>query len=121
MKNNVLIKILHSFVYAFNGIVYLLKNETNGRVHFFATAVVIAAGIYYRLNAMEWVAISLCIGMVLAAELLNTAIEKIVDFISPNYHHKAGTIKDLAAAGVMVLAIVSIVVAAIIFWPKIVA
>jgi diacylglycerol kinase len=120
MKNNVLIKILNSFVYAYNGIVFLIKNETNGRVHFLAAAVVICAGIYYRLNAMEWIALSLCIGMVIAAELLNTAIEKIVDFISPNFHHKAGIIKDLGAAAVMALAIASIVVAAIIFWPKVV-
>lgn len=119
MKDSVLIKILRSFVYALNGIVFLIKNETNARVHAVASIAVVAAGFYYKLRNFEWMLIILCIGSVFAAELMNTAIEKIVDFVSPNFHHKAGTIKDLAAAAVFVLAVMSVVIGCIIFVPKI--
>ena len=70
-----------------------------------------------NITKVEWLIILICIGMVLGMEVINTAIEEIVNFISPEYHLNAGRIKDLAAAAVLIVSIVAFIIALIIFLP----
>lgn len=108
-----------SFVYAFNGIKHLIRKEHNAWIHCAATVMVIAAGIFFEINKTEWCLVVLCIGMVLAAEGFNTAIEKLTDLASPGYDKLAGKVKDIAAGAVLITAIAAATIGFIIFIPKI--
>ena|SRR5690349_12395540 len=110
---------LRSFSYAFNGLKILLKEEHNARLHLVTAILVVIAGIILKLSAMEWVAIILAITFVLIAEIINTSIENVADFISPAKHDQIKKIKDLAAAGVLISAISALIVGLIIFLPKV--
>ena len=112
---------INSFVYAINGIIHTFRQEKNILIQSIFAVASIIAGIIFKISPMEWIAIVLCIGMVFACEIINTAIETIVDFISPEHHKKAGLIKDLAAGAVLVMSIASAIVAAIIFIPKLIS
>jgi diacylglycerol kinase len=112
-------KFINGFVFAFRGIVVALCSQLNMKVHFAAAMLVIVGGIYYRLQPWEWVAVVLSIGLVMALELLNTAIEDLVNLIHPEWNVRAGRIKDLAAGAVLVGAVAALVVALIVFLPKI--
>lgn len=106
---------LKSFVYAGKGIYTLLKNEHNAWIHCVAIILVTLAGFYFNITKGEWIAVVLCFGLVLAAEAFNTAIEKLVDLVSPEWNPLAGKVKDLAAGAVLICAIVAAIVGAIIF------
>ncbi len=108
--------ILKSFYFALKG-VKLALSERNFRLHLISTALVVVLGFIVHLSNAEWIIVLLCIGLVLSMELVNTAIEEIVNFISPEYHLKAGRIKDLAAAAVLVASIAVFIIALIIFIP----
>lgn len=109
-----------SFKYAFIGMRRLL-GEAHARFHLCAAVVVIAAGVFFGIAPWEWVAVSLCIGGVLGAEALNTAIEVLADRITRQKDPMIGAAKDLGAAAVLFFAIASVVVGLIIFLPKIIA
>lgn len=108
-----------SFKYAFKGLALLFREEHNSWIYLAFIAVLIPAGIIFHLTAAEWMLITLCIGIVISAEIFNTIIERISDKIAPEYDPAIGKIKDLGAAAVLVLAIASAVVGLIIFLPKI--
>lgn len=110
-----------SFVYAFAGIKELIKKEHNAWIHCFATICVIVCGIFFNISRMEWIAVSICIGMVLMTEAFNSAIERLTDIVSPEYNKKAGKVKDLAAGAVLLAAIGAATVGLIIFAPKVMA
>jgi diacylglycerol kinase len=110
---------MKGFKFALNGIKEAIATQVNFRFHFAATLFVVSAGFVVELNEMEWVMVTLCIGFVVVTELLNTAIEYLVDFISPDQHPLAGKIKDLAAGAVLISAITAFVTGLIIFTPKI--
>lgn len=114
-----IVKRLKSFKYAFNGLLWALKTQGNLQFHFIAIVFVIAFGAYFNLSINEWLVVAVCIGMVVSAEIFNSAIEEIVNFISPNHHQKAGLIKDLAAAAVLVTAIIAAICGLVIFGSKI--
>ncbi len=107
-------KRIRSFGYAFNGLRVFFSREHNAWIHGTAAVVAIAGGAIIGLEPCEWIAVAIVIGMVFAAEIVNTAIEYLCDMICPDYHKTIGTIKDLAAAAVVVCAIVAVAVAAII-------
>jgi len=111
-------KRIKSFGYAGKGILYVLKSEPNMKIHFGAMILVIACGYTFGISLMEWTLCVLCFGMVLGAEMLNTAIEKTVDVASPNHNNLAGKAKDAAAGGVLICAIFSAIVGLLIFVPK---
>lgn len=111
-------KLIKSFGYAIKGMVLSL-GEQNMRIHLLAIAVVTTAGIFLDLSASEWAIIALTIGFVISAEMVNTAIEDLVDLVSPERNPKAGRIKDIAAGAVLVAAIVATIVAVYIFGNKI--
>lgn len=110
-------RFLQGFVYAGKGICSFVQSERNARFHCLAIAVVTAAGFYFGISHGEWIAVVLCFGMVLAAEGFNSAIERLVNLVSPGRDPLAGDIKDVAAGAVLVCAIAAAVVGLIIFLP----
>lgn len=108
-----------SFVYAWNGIRILLREEHNSRVHLVAAIGVVMAGFFFKLSALEWVSIVFAIGLVIVLEIINSVIENISDFISPGKNDQIKKIKDLSAAGVLVGAITAAIIGLIVFVPKI--
>lgn len=114
-------KFLKGFVYAWQGIGYAFTTQINFKFHAFSGAVVIMLGCFLGLNINEWLWISVAIGLVLVAELFNTALEVLVDLVSPEYHPKAGIVKDLSSAAVLLIAILSAIIGSCIFLPKIAA
>jgi diacylglycerol kinase (ATP) len=107
-----------SFRYAFSGIAGFLKQEHNSFIHLLATFVVIALAFVFPLSGTEIILLVLVIGLVWITELVNTAIEKIMDFISVERKPQIKFIKDLAAAAVLVASVVALVTGCIIFIPK---
>ena len=112
-------KRLKSFLYAFNGLKIALKEEHNTRIHFAATLCVLALAVFFDINTYEWIAIIFAIGFVFTMELINSAIENLIDFISLEKHDTIRKIKDLSAAAVLISAFVALLIGLIIFLPKI--
>lgn len=112
---------LKSFKYAFNGFKVLFRSEHNARIHLFFAILACIFGVLLDISASEWVAILILIALVIGAEILNTCIEKLCDYISPDWHEQIKIIKDLAAAAVLFAVIIAIVCGAIIFLPKLIA
>ncbi len=110
-------KFIKSFGYAGHGVWQLIRHEQNARVHILATIVVVVVGFLTGLNRYEWLGVCIAIGLVWSAEAFNTAIEKLVDLVSPQKHPQAGLVKDLAAAGVLICAIVAVTIALLVFVP----
>lgn len=108
-----------SFRYAFNGLVSLLKYEHNSRIHLFAAIMAIIAAIVLKVSIPEWCLLFIVIGLVFAAELINTSIESLGDEIDSNQNEKIKIAKDLSAGAVFVTAIISAIVGGFIFIPKI--
>jgi diacylglycerol kinase len=109
---------LKSFSFAWSGIRELLIREHNARLHLVATVGVIAAGIVFQVSATEAAVLALVTGLVWIAEMLNTCVEKIMDFIHPEEHPNIKFIKDLAAGAVLAAALTAVVVGLLIFIPK---
>lgn len=109
-----------SFRYAWQGGKSLVRNEHNAWIHLSVGAIVIAAAIIWRISPAEWALIALCIGGVISAEAFNSAIEALADKVSPEKDSLIGKAKDLAAFGVLIMAIASVAVGLIIFLPRII-
>lgn len=110
---------LKSFKYAINGFRILISDEHNSRIHLAAMIIAIILGIILDISEVEWLVIVIVIGLVFSVEIINSAIEHLADFVSPNYHEIIKKVKDLSAAAVLISALVSVIVAFIIFVPKI--
>lgn len=106
---------IRSFGYAIKGIMTLVVTQPHARLHLLATVVVTGVGVYVHLRRWEWVAILLCIGMVWMAEALNTAVEFLADEVTLERRDRIGKAKDVAAGGVLIVAIISVAVAALVF------
>jgi len=111
---------IKSFGYAFCGLKIFLREEHNARIHLTVAICTVAAGFLFKISAIEWVAIAFAIGIVVAFEIVNTAIEHIANFVSPEYNDKIKIIKDLTAGGVFVSALTAFAVGCIVFTPKII-
>lgn len=111
--------ILRSFSYAFAGIATALRAERNMRFHFFSSIVVLLFAYYFSITKTEWLFILVLIGGMFALEMVNTAIERVVDLVTDEYHFLAKQAKDLAAGAVLVFAILSVVIGIVIFLPYI--
>lgn len=112
-------KRIKSFGYAFKGIAILFTSQVNARIHAVVLSAVVVAGFYFKIDKTEWLAVVLIAALVLSAEAMNTAVEFVVDLVSPDYHPLAGKAKDVAAGAVLLAAFGAIVVGLIIFLPKI--
>ncbi|MEP7198859.1 MAG: diacylglycerol kinase family protein [Chloroflexota bacterium] len=109
---------LRSFVFAFDGIAHVVRTQRNMRVHLLVAALVTLLGVWVRLSPTEWAICALTMGVVFAAEMLNTVIESLVDLASPDHHDLAKIAKDAAAGAVLVLAIFATLVGIFILLPK---
>lgn len=111
-------KRLKSFGYAFNGLKILFKEEHNARIHLVVTIIVVILGFLLQISAGEWLIVCILIGMVFGMEIINSSIENLCNYLSPEWDDKIKKIKDLAAAGVLVTAITAIIAGIILFIPK---
>ncbi len=109
---------LKSFSFAFNGIASFFRYEHNAWIHGIAALLVIAAAIIIKVSVTEMMLIIISIALVWIAEMCNTAIEKIMDHLSPETHPSVKVIKDLAAGAVLVAAFSAFVLGLIIFVPR---
>lgn len=109
-----------AFYNAWKGLQYFFLHDRNGRVHLGAAIATILAGIILKVTYLEWVAIFICIALVIAAEMINAAIEKLCDMVHKDYHPGIKIIKDISAGAVLFIAAISMVMGAIIFLPKII-
>ena len=119
-RTNPITNRVKSFVFAFRGIYIAGKSGVNIRIQLFIGLLVVIAGFVFEISKTEWLFATFAMGMVLSAEIFNTAIEKLVDLVSPDYNSEAGKIKDLAAGAVLLAAICAAIIGLIIFIPKIV-
>ncbi len=103
---------------ALRGCAKLFGSERNARIHLAVFVLVVVAGIYFSLDRMEWVAILLASGVVIAAEAMNTAIEGTIDLLHPQFDEKAGRIKDIAAGAVLIVTCAAIATGILVFLPK---
>ncbi|WP_010135402.1 diacylglycerol kinase family protein [Ochrovirga pacifica] len=117
-KNIVVDRIL-SLGYAIKGLWLLLQTENAIKVHVISTLLLTIVGFIFQLSATEWMFQFLTLGLVIGVEALNTSIEKIADYIQPNFDPKIGTIKDVSAGAVLFSAVYGAVVVGIIYIPKI--
>lgn len=111
-------KFIKGFYFAWNGVHYAFRTQVNFRVEVFSALAVIALSYYLNLDRTEWLWISAAITLVIITELINTALETLVDLVSPDYNPKAGVVKDISAAVVLITGLFALVVAALIILPK---
>lgn len=104
--------------FALKGAIKLITTEHSVMVQFSIAVLLVFAGFYFDITATEWMFQTLAVGLVLAIEGLNTAVEKIADFIHPDFHKKIGFIKDIAAGAVFFAAMTAISIGLIIYVPK---
>lgn len=105
--------------FAVKGAYKLVTTEHSVMVQFSIMIIMIIIGFYFQISREEWMLQILAFGLVLGIEGLNTAVEKIADFIHPEFHDKIGFIKDIAAGAVLFAAFSAIAIAALIYMPKI--
>ena len=115
MKNK---KLINSLKYAFKGIASALPSERNMKIHVTIMALVIIFGIILNISTFEWFVCIICFAIVISAEIFNTALEQMVDIAMPEKDPRAKFVKDVAAGGVLVMAIASAIIGLIIFIPK---
>ena len=104
--------------YALAGLKTVLLTERNFRIHLLAMIIVIVLAFILQVSKLEWFMLILVIGFVLVAEMFNSVIEGLIDYIKPDIHPEAKRIKDMAAGAVLITAIVSVIVGCMIFIPK---
>ncbi|MDO4891075.1 MAG: diacylglycerol kinase family protein [Coriobacteriaceae bacterium] len=104
-----------SFLFAVQGFRTALRTERNIKVMLGGAAFAIVTGLILRLDLVSWAVILLCCGVVISAELLNTAIETVVDLVSPEYHPLAGRAKDISAGAVWSLCVIVAIVGICVF------
>ena len=117
--DNFIIGRLKSFKYAFVGMFKLITTEHSIMAQFCISIMVTMAGFYFEISKTEWMFQSVAIGMVLSIEGLNTAVEKIADFIHPDFNNSIGFIKDIAAGAVFFAAFTAIFIGIMIYYPLI--
>ena len=113
-------KRLLSFKYAFSGLKSLIKHEHNSRLHLLAAILAIAMGLILGISRAEWMILIIIIAMVFITEILNSALENLTDYVSPEYSSIIKRVKDYCAAAVLISAITSVIVGLLIFLPKLI-
>ncbi|HLT34427.1 MAG TPA: diacylglycerol kinase family protein [Aquaticitalea sp.] len=118
-KDSFLVNRLKSVRYAFNGALYLCRTEPSIKIQLIIAVFVTCTGFYFDISRTEWILQVAMIGLVMSIEGVNTAIEYIADFVHPDLHASIGRIKDIAAGAVFIASIAAVIVAIIIYYPKI--
>ena len=112
-------KFLYSFVYAIRGVKLLFRTERNAWIHLAIMSCAVALGFIFSISSTEWIMIILCSGLVLGTEAMNTAIEYLANYCTPEKDEQIRKVKDVAAGAVLICAFASLIVGLIIFTPKI--
>ena len=119
MKNKFSIKArLSSFKNAWRGLTVFIRQEHNAWIHCAMTVLVIVAGLLFHISTTEWIAVFFAIGLVLAAEAINSAIERLSDVVQPEKDERIRDVKDISAGAVLICAIAAALIGIIIFLPK---
>jgi diacylglycerol kinase (ATP) len=118
-KDGFIIGRIRSLKYALKGMWILMTTEDSIKAQLFFALIATILGFYFEISATEWAIQVMVIGLVLVAEAANTAIEEVADFIHPEFHERIGLIKDIAAGAPSFAAFISLIVAGIIYVPKI--
>ena len=112
-------RFFRSFSYSIEGLKYAYKYEQSMMIHVIATILVICANIFFQVTGIEWLITILAIGMVLSAELFNTAIEAVVDLVTLEEHPLAKIAKDCSSAATFVLACMAAIIGLVVYIPYI--
>tara|TARA_R110002051_G_scaffold82788_2_gene147244 strand:+ start:948 stop:1313 length:366 start_codon:yes stop_codon:yes gene_type:complete len=118
-KESFLVNRIKSIGFAFRGAILLIRTEASIKIQVFIAIIVTIAGFYFDISKTEWILQIFAVALVLGIEGMNTAVEKISDFIHPEFDKKIGFIKDIAAGAVMLVSIASTIIGLIIYLPKI--
>jgi diacylglycerol kinase len=110
--------LISSFRFAFAGIAHAFKTQRNFKVHCGVSVLVLGMGLALQIDLSEWAIIAIAAGLVFQAELVNTALEALVDKVSPERHPLAKVTKDCAAGAVLVTALAAVLVGLLVFGPK---
>jgi diacylglycerol kinase len=108
-------KFIRSFFYALKGIRVSLEEQLNLKVQSFVAIITIGAGFYFAITPVEWCLVLLTIGLVIGLEMMNTAIEGLVDLVTTEWKPLAGKVKDMAAGAVLMASIIAVIVGLVIF------
>jgi len=112
-------RFLKSVFYAWQGIKYCFKSEKNFQIQSVVTLITLLAGILFKINTSEWIAVLICIALVQGIEMINSAIEKLSNVVTESIHPIIKLVKDIAAGAVFFVSIISFIIGCIIFLPKI--
>ncbi len=119
-RKNIIEDRYYSLQYAFKGIFHLVKTENAIKIHVISTILFISLGFIFKLNITEWMFQFLALGLVISVEALNTTLEKMADYIQPNFDKKIGIIKDISAGAVLLSGIFGGIIICLIYIPKII-
>jgi diacylglycerol kinase len=108
---------IKSFSHAFSGLMFVFRTQVNVRIHLLAALLVIIFGFYFRVTAVEWSILIICMCSVIGFEMMNTAIERLADEVSVAYNKRIGIVKDIAAGAVLVVSIGAAAIGLLIFIP----
>jgi len=112
-------KLALSFCYAFRGMATAFIKERNMKIHALATALVVCSGLYFHIESTQWLILLLAIAFVVCLEMVNTAIEALVDLVTEEYRRLAAVAKDVAAGAVLISSLIAVAIGLIIFLPYI--
>lgn len=112
-------KIVNKFKVAFEGLFYLIQKDRNFQIHLSLFALLIVFAIYFNINKLEWMSVLICSALVFSLEAINSALEKICDLKTKDFHPEIKKIKDIASAAVLIASLFSIAVAVVVFYDKI--
>lgn len=113
-------KLIRSFSCAWSGIKSCIASEPNFRIHLTAVMVTILFSLVCKISTTEWIFVGFCISLVTVMEMMNTAVEKLCDVVSKEFHPSIKNVKDIAAGAVLIASAFSLITAAVIFLPKII-
>ncbi len=109
-----------SMKHAVDGIIFTIKSERNFKIHLVLLTLTVMAGLFFNITTIEWLFVTVISSMVLFAELINTAVERTLDWLEPNHHDVVKTVKDVCAGAVLVCAIGAFIMGMLIFIPYVV-
>lgn len=112
-----MMKFIQSFIVAFSGIFFAINRERNMQIHLLAVVLVSLFGWWLKINRIEWITLLICFGIVISAEMFNTAIEMVCDKFHPENDDAIRRIKDIAAGAVLIVSLASVIIGVLIFAP----
>ncbi|MDT0607761.1 diacylglycerol kinase [Croceitalea rosinachiae] len=119
-KESFLVNRINSVGFAFKGLFLLVLTEASIKIQLVIALIMTALGFYLDISTTEWVLQCISIGLVMGIEGMNTAIEKLSDYVQPEYDEKIGFIKDISAGAVMLVSIIAVIIGLLIYLPKII-